>query len=112
MIDTSLVLRSIGYHGKAIDGLPFGTHRTCTQQTVDRLWEDSDGGLLTGPVGERTELTELLDARGVAGGDWTDWHRIDRAERKRGTELSRPRLKFTESADMLAAAGRPSGGTT
>lgn len=152
VIDASLVLRSIGYLGKAVDGLPFdrargvvpnsegrvlgendspvtgayvtgwikrgphgviGTNRICAQQTVDRLWEDYDSGLLTRPVAERTAMKQLLEARGVAAGDWTDWNSIDRAERERGNELSRPRLKFTERADMLAAAaGRPSRGTT
>jgi hypothetical protein len=54
-------------------------------------------------------MKQLLEARGVAAGDWTDWNSIDRADRERGNELSRPRLKFTERADMLAAAaGRPS----
>jgi ferredoxin--NADP+ reductase len=151
VIDASLVLRSIGYLGKAVDGLPFdpargvipndggrvvdeiggaaagvyvtgwikrgphgviGTNRACAQQTVDRLWEDYDSGLLTPPVGERTALTQLLDDRGAAAGDWTDWQRIDRVEREKGGEMSRPRLKFVDTAGMLAAAGRLPGGST
>lgn len=84
-----------------------GTNRTCAEQTVDRLWEDYDNGSLTRPIGERTALMQLLETRGVAAGDWTDWKLIDRAERERGRELSRPRVKFTEPADMLAAATGP-----
>lgn len=140
VIDAGLVLRSIGYLGKAIDGLPFdldrgvipndggrvihedgtavrgayvtgwikrgpngviGTNRTCAEQTVDRLWEDYDTGLLTRSVGEWASLKNLLVAHRV--GDWADWRLIDLAERARGTELSRPRLKFTETVSMIAA---------
>jgi ferredoxin/flavodoxin---NADP+ reductase len=150
VIDTSLVLRSIGYLGKAVNGLPFdpangvvpndggrvvdeiggatpgvyvtgwikrgphgviGTNRTCAQQTVDRMWDDYDSGLLNRPVSGRAELMALLEERGATVGDWTDWRRIDRAERERGAELSRPRLKFTEEADMLTLMGPRSGPT-
>lgn len=142
VIDTGLVLRSIGYLGKPIDGLPFdvdrgvipnddgrvvredgapvpgayvtgwikrgpngviGTNRSCAERTVDRLWQDYDSGQLTRSVGERATLKNLLEAHGAAPGDWTDWRLIDRAERAKGTELSRPRLKFTETVSMIAA---------
>jgi ferredoxin--NADP+ reductase len=151
VIETSLVLRSIGYLGKAVEGLPFdsargvvpndkgkvidenghaatgvyvtgwikrgphgviGTNRTCAQQTIDRLWEDYDNGLLAPPAGERIALTQLLEERGIVASDWTDWQRIDRAECEKGNEMSRPRLKFVDTAGMLAAAGRLPGGST
>jgi ferredoxin/flavodoxin---NADP+ reductase len=36
--------------------------------------------------------------------DWQGWLAIDTAERKRGADASRPRVKFVDIRDMLAAA--------
>jgi ferredoxin--NADP+ reductase len=144
LIETPLVLRSIGYTGSAIGGLPFdpatgavpnengrvlgqdgqplpgvyvtgwikrgprgviGTNRTCAEQTVARLWEDFDAGTLAREVADRAALQKLLVDRGAEPVDWRGWRAIDTAERKRGADASRPRVKFVDIADMLAAAG-------
>jgi ferredoxin/flavodoxin---NADP+ reductase len=143
MMETPLVLRSIGYHGSPIDGLPFhpasgtipnvdgrvlgeddrplpgvyvtgwikrgprgviGTNRSCAEQTVARLWQDFDRGALARDVGDRAAMQQLLLDRGAAPVDWRGWRAIDTAERKRGADVSRPRLKFIHIADMLTAA--------
>jgi adrenodoxin-NADP+ reductase len=36
---------------------------------------------------------------------WSDWHKIDRAEKAKGAERGKPREKFGQVDDMLAAAG-------
>jgi ferredoxin--NADP+ reductase len=143
LIATGLILRSIGYRGSPIDGLPFdaaqgvipsdngrvlsesgqpargayvtgwikrgprgviGTNRSCAEQTVAKLWEDFDAGLLSRKVADRDALVALLADRTAAPVDWQGWRAIDAAERQRGSEASRPRVKFVDLADMLAVA--------
>lgn len=143
LIETRLILRSIGYQGSPIDGVPFdsslgvvpndggrvlgdggqpvsgvyvtgwikrgprgviGTNRTCAQQTVARLWADFDAGELARDVEDRTALLGVLAERGADRIDWEGWRSIDVAELKRGAELSRPRAKFVDIADMRATA--------
>jgi ferredoxin/flavodoxin---NADP+ reductase len=79
-----------------------GTNRSCAEQTVARLWEDFDAGLLAPEVRDRHEIDESLATRGVTPVGWKDWAAIDEAERERGAESSRPRVKFVDVADMLA----------
>ena len=143
VIETSLILRSIGYQGSPVDGVPFdvdqciipndhgrvldhdghplagiyvtgwikrgprgviGTNRTCAEETVTRLWEDFDDGKLTRDIQDRAALEELLTHRNADPVDWSGWCAIDTAERKRGVEASRPRVKFVDTAEMIAAA--------
>ncbi|HEX5144083.1 MAG TPA: FAD-dependent oxidoreductase [Mycobacterium sp.] len=81
-----------------------GTNRTCAEETVGHLLDDFDAGLLTRNVEDRTALRGLLADRGLAPVDWSGWRGIDSAERDRGREASRPRVKFVRIDDMLAAA--------
>jgi ferredoxin/flavodoxin---NADP+ reductase len=143
LIETSLILRSIGYRGSVIDGLPFdaaagtvpndhgrvvggdgrpipgvyvtgwikrgprgviGTNRTCAEETVSKLWKDLDEALLTRDVKEQVAFEELLRQRGVERLGWDGWRAIDAAERQRGRAASRPRIKFVNVAEMIAAA--------
>ncbi|MGV0794031.1 FAD-dependent oxidoreductase [Mycolicibacterium sp. XJ1819] len=142
VLETALVLRSIGYTGAKVDGLPYdnshgvvpnsggrvlneddesipgvyvtgwikrgprgviGTNRPCAQETVSKLWEDFDAGLLDRPVADRSSLLTLLGQRANPV-TWQGWRAIDSAERDRGSASSRPRLKFVSIEDMLAAA--------
>lgn len=141
VIEAELILRSTGYQGSAIAGVPFdaaagavpndqgrvvddngrpvtgvyvtgwikrgprgviGTNRTCAEQTVARLWEDFDAGLLAPQVRDRDEIQESLATRAVIPVNWKEWAAIDEAERERGAKSSRPRVKFVDVADMLA----------
>jgi ferredoxin--NADP+ reductase len=49
-------------------------------------------------------LRRRLADRGADPVDWQGWRSIDTAERKRGAEASRPRVKFVDVEDVLAAA--------
>ena len=141
-IETSLVLRSVGYTGSPIAGLPFdptlgvvrndcgrvldddaepipgvyvtgwikrgpkgviGTNRTCAHETVTKIWEDFDEGRLSRKIKDRSDLDGLLADRGAEPVNWPGWLAIDTAERARGAEASRPRLKFVDVAEMLSA---------
>lgn len=143
LIDTQLILKSIGYRGSAPAGVPFdtgrgvvpnehgrvleeqnrpvpgvyvtgwikrgprgviGTNRTCAQESVTRLWEDYDSGMLNRTVREPSGIGELLADRNAEPLNWHGWKAIDAAERDRGDAASRPRVKFVDIADMLVAA--------
>jgi ferredoxin--NADP+ reductase len=142
VIESTLILRSIGYVGGPVPGLPFdraagvvpndhgrvveqdrtvpgayvtgwikrgargviGTNRQCARETVAKIWEDFDAGLLRHEMTGGADVAELLSQRGAEPIDNTGWHAIDTAERDRGAALRRPRVKFVELADMLDAA--------
>ncbi|MDT5277244.1 MAG: ferredoxin/flavodoxin---NADP+ reductase [Mycobacterium sp.] len=143
LIDTTLVLRSIGYQGAAIDGLSFdpakgvipndrgrvlddqnepiagvyatgwikrgpkgviGTNRTCAQETIEQLFTDFDNGLLTRDIGDRETIDEILTERGATPIDWNGWRKINAAEIEQGAAVARPRLKFVDPAEMIAAS--------
>jgi ferredoxin/flavodoxin---NADP+ reductase len=145
VIETRVILRSIGQRGVPIDGVPFdevngvvsnehgrvidedcqhvpgvyvtgwikrgprgviGTNRSCAEQTVQKLWEDFDAGSLNREVANRDALVALLSERGAETIDWQGWRAIDAAERERGREASRPRMKFVDIAELLIAASR------
>jgi ferredoxin/flavodoxin---NADP+ reductase len=83
-----------------------GTNKSCAAQTVHNLVADYNHGLLTDPEKGRAKLAaldELVRSRQPAFVDAEGWKAIDAAEVARGGG-ERPRDKFTEIADMLAAA--------
>lgn len=87
-----------------------GTNKTCAGETVSNLLDDFNRGLLTEPLGTRSELRELVAAGKPEAIDLRGWRAIDRIERRIGRELGKPRSKFTDTADMVeAAAHKPSG---
>lgn len=81
-----------------------GTNRRCARETVTKVWEDFDAGLLRRDVSIDPTMSELLVQRGVQPIDTTGWRAIDTAERDRGVDLQRPRVKFVDVAEMLVAA--------
>jgi ferredoxin/flavodoxin---NADP+ reductase len=81
-----------------------GTNKSCSFQTVQALVADFNAGKLTDPVAKREALDKLVHARQPHTVDSAGWRAIDAAEIARGTDDGRPRKKFTEIADMLAAA--------
>lgn len=81
-----------------------GTNKSCSLQTVQALVADFNAGKLTDPVAKPAALTELVQARQPDAVDSAGWRAIDAAEIARGTDDGRPRSKFTDVVDMLAAA--------
>ena len=81
-----------------------GTNKSCSLQTVQALVADFNSGKLTDPVGRPDALTKLVLARQPDAVDSRGWRAIDAAEVERGNRDGRPRNKFTDVADMLAAA--------
>jgi ferredoxin--NADP+ reductase len=86
-----------------------GTNKSCAAQTVQRLVDDYNAGLLSDPIGKPSALSRLVRERAPGVVDADGWRAIDAAEVERGRLADRPRNKFTSIADMLeAAAAAPS----
>jgi ferredoxin/flavodoxin---NADP+ reductase len=81
-----------------------GTNKSCSIQTVQALAADFNNGKLTDPVSKPDGLSKLVHARQPDAVDSAGWRAIDAAEISRGSNDGRPRNKFTDVADMLAAA--------
>lgn len=80
-----------------------GTNKSCAMQTVSRLVDDFNNGLLNTPVGRHTDFERLLRGRTDVI-DGAGWRAIDAAEIAAGEANSRVREKFTSLPDMLAVA--------
>ena len=81
-----------------------GTNKSCSFQTVAALVADFNAGRLTDPLAKPAELATLVHTRQPALVDSAGWRAINAAEIGRGRDDGRPRNKFTDVADMLAAA--------
>ncbi len=81
-----------------------GTNKSCALQTVQRLVDDYNAGLLRDPIGKPSALDKLVRERQPAVVDAAGWRAIDAAEMARGESDDRPRNKFTSIADMLDVA--------
>jgi ferredoxin/flavodoxin---NADP+ reductase len=81
-----------------------GTNKSCSVQTVHALAADFNAGRLTDPAAKPGSLANLVHARRPDVVDSAGWRAIDAAEIARGHHDGRPRNKFTDVADMLAAA--------
>ncbi|MFE7628187.1 FAD-dependent oxidoreductase [Streptomyces sp. NPDC057509] len=81
-----------------------GANRTCAAKTVGTLLADAVAGALPSPAHParafgrlvRGRSRQVVDARGLAA--------IDRAERARGRDGGRPRVKFATVPELVAAA--------
>ncbi|CAN5619058.1 FAD-dependent oxidoreductase [soil metagenome] len=81
-----------------------GTNKSCALETVQGLVGDYNSALLPDPVARPGALTKLVRERQPQMVDAAGWRAIDAAEISRGEAGDRPRLKFTEVAEMLTAA--------
>ncbi|PPJ27015.1 ferredoxin [Nocardia nova] len=81
-----------------------GTNKACAQETVAGLLEDFAAGKLPAPRHDRQALHALLAERRPELVDGTGWRAIDAAERERGKQQGRPRVKFVSVTEMLAAS--------
>lgn len=81
-----------------------GTNKSCSFQTVQALVDDFNAGRLSDPPARPAALATLVAARQPDVVDSAGWRAIDAAEVARGGADGRPRNKFTDTADMLAAA--------
>ncbi len=142
LIPCGIVLRSVGYAGAAMAGVPFdegrgvipnvggrvvdggdpvagvycsgwikrgpsgviGTNKKDAAETVELLIEDALAGRLPGRESS-ADVVGILAHRGVIPVTASGWAAIDAAERSRGAEAGRPRVKLCSWEELLAAAG-------
>jgi ferredoxin--NADP+ reductase len=81
-----------------------GTNKSCSFQTVQALVADFNAGRLADPVARPEALAQLAHERRPDVVDSAGWRAIDAAEITRGGHDGRPRKKFTDVVEMLAAA--------
>ncbi|CDO31187.1 FAD-dependent oxidoreductase [Mycolicibacterium porcinum] len=81
-----------------------GTNRNCADETVAALLDDFVAGRLATDVADPAGIARLFSERGSSPIGWAGWRAIDAAERQRGAEVSRPRVKFIDITDMVSAA--------
>ncbi|MCX6395248.1 MAG: FAD-dependent oxidoreductase [Propionibacteriales bacterium] len=134
VIETSMVLRSVGYRGTAVDGLPFDEATGTVPNDHGRVVPGTyvAGWIKRGPSGfigtnkscseeTVTSLLDDLDAGALTPAAGTDaeleawlaaydvvdlagWRAIDREELRRGEASDRGRLKMLDTAEMVAVA--------
>ena len=83
-----------------------GTNRSCAQETVDAFLDDATARRLPDPAATAKEFTKLVRRRKPDAVGRKEMLAIDRAERERGRDAQRPRVKFATVSDLLGAAKR------
>lgn len=81
-----------------------GTNKSCSMETVSNLVDDFNDGLLRDPAERPALLDKLIRSRQPDLVDRAGWRAIAAAETARGDAEGRPRVKFVDVADMVAAA--------
>jgi len=79
-----------------------GTNKTCATETIDRLFEDANAGVLAPPTarGLPDEITRsAIDLEG--------WRLIDRWERRQGLAAGRVRVRLSDRDEMRRVAISP-----
>jgi ferredoxin/flavodoxin---NADP+ reductase len=134
VIPCGLVLRSVGYKGVPLPGVPFDERRGVIPNEAGRAGERTyvAGWIKRGPSGvigtnkkdatetvellledardgklqaeEHGDLAELLDELGCDYVEHRGWEAIDAAERGAGEPLGRPRVKLTTWERLLETA--------
>ena len=128
-IPCSIVIPAIGYQGQPLDGVPFDERNGVIQNDEGRVSEGvyAVGWIRRGPTGVigtnkhdgdaasrqiqedctaggkagRAGLEELLAKKSVRWVDYSDWQKIDEAEKSAAAEGA-PRRKLTRIPEMLA----------
>ena len=80
-----------------------GTNKPCAVETVNLLIEDMQADNLLDPGDPSADaVVKLLEDRGIQYVTYADWQILNAEELARGEAASRPRVKLTKVAEMLA----------
>ncbi|MXP24268.1 4Fe-4S dicluster domain-containing protein [Gordonia sp. HNM0687] len=82
-----------------------GMNRICGHETAAAVLADHIDGRLPAPASSRTDVPELLAARGVNRVDNAGWKKIDKAEKAAGRAAGRRRVKLVQLSELATAAG-------
>ena len=94
-------LYAVGWIKRGPTGV-IGTNKPDSQETVRNLLADVPR-LPRCETADDGALLQLLQARGVQVVNYEDWKKIDAAEIARGRKVHKPREKFVDRDEMLAA---------
>jgi ferredoxin--NADP+ reductase len=84
-----------------------GTNKPDAAETVTAMVEDAASGILLEPDStDPNQIEKLVVERQRGFVSYDDWRRIDEVEMQRGTQMNRPRVKFTSTADMMSELRR------
>jgi ferredoxin--NADP+ reductase len=93
----------VGWIKRGPSGI-IGTNKPDSVESMNMLLDDLKAGKLLNPSSPSRDAVEnLLKSRPVRYVTFAEWKYLDELETTRGTELGRPRLKFSRVADMLQA---------
>ncbi|WP_439032071.1 FAD-dependent oxidoreductase [Gordonia terrae] len=82
-----------------------GANKICATSTVEDFIDDAAAGRLNRTEREPGAFAALVRKRVRTVIGYRGMRAIDRRERRRGLEQGRPRVKFTQMAEMVGAAG-------
>lgn len=80
-----------------------GTNKPDSIETANMLLEDAAAGKLWQPQNALADIEALLQERLIRYITYADWLTLDQMEQARAEGTARPRVKFTQVADMLNA---------
>ncbi len=84
-----------------------GTNKADALESVKAMMEDVQNGCCLNPAAPSVEAAErMVRACQPDYVSWEDWERIDALETARGKPAGRPRVKFVDTSEVLAALGR------
>ncbi|RAP38865.1 NADP oxidoreductase [Candidatus Marinamargulisbacteria bacterium SCGC AAA071-K20] len=81
-----------------------GTNKSCSQETVETLLNTLNN-LSEAPNRDSDDLLEELSNKGLDVVNFLDWKRLDSEEVLRGSQIGKPREKFTSIKDMIKFIG-------
>jgi ferredoxin--NADP+ reductase len=96
---------AVGWIKRGPSGV-IGTNKKDAADTVAKLVEDAEAGLLDAPKADADECASWLAMCAPDAVTWEGWQAIDEHERAAGEPHGRPRVKLVRLADLVAAGRR------
>ena len=92
----------VGWIKRGATGV-IGTNKKDAADTVARILEDAEGGVLGKAAGDAEETAAWLAERVPDAVTWDGWQAIDELERRAGEAQGRPRVKLVHLAELVEA---------
>lgn len=84
-----------------------GTNKPDSVETANKMLEDLASGAIPNPAhSDAASAEKFICERQPKYFSYADWKKLDEMEMARGASQGRPRVKFTSTAEMLAAIGK------
>jgi ferredoxin--NADP+ reductase len=96
---------AVGWIKRGPSGV-IGTNKKDAADTVARIVDDAEAGVLDGERPDADEIATWIAAAAPDAVTWEGWQAIDEHERTAGEPHGRPRVKLVRVADLVAAGRR------